>query len=99
MSLFDQHGDEIHQPDLQDPQGVSDEEAQLLGCMAAEIRTLTVEDEPLVLALAPLQAVQLAGLMQLALRHPDLVDTLRETGGGFVDRVREYFAEAPATLE
>jgi len=99
MALFDQHGREIQQPDIRNPQGVSDVDAKLLACMAAEILTLNEEGEPMVIALQPLSAVQLAGLIQLALRHDGITDTLREIATTFVDSVREYFAEMPATLE
>ena len=99
MPLFDQYGREIQQPDIHDPQGVSKVDAELLACMAAEILTLNAEGEPMVIALQPLSAVQLAGLIQLALRHDGLTPVLREIATTFVDSVREYFAESPATLE
>jgi len=99
MTLFDANGLEIQQPDIHDPQGVSEVDAQLLACMAAEILALNEEGEPMVIALQPLSAVQLAGLIQLALRHDGVTDTLREIATRFVDSVREYFAESPATLE
>jgi hypothetical protein len=72
------------------------DETELLAAMAAELRALEAEDEPMVVALHPVTAVQLAGLVQLAIRHPDIPDNLRETAARFLESVREYFLEAPA---
>lgn len=97
--LFDQHGREIQQPDIFDPQGVSDVDAQLLTAMTGEIMALMEAEEPMVVALQPLSAVQLAGLVQLALRHAGVTEQLRGIATTFVDSVREYFEDCPATLE
>ncbi len=53
----------------------------------------------MVVGLSPLTAIQFAGLIQLALRHPGITPGARETATVFLDRVREYFADRPATLE
>jgi hypothetical protein len=72
------------------------DDGELLAAMVAELRALEADDDPMVVALQPVTAVQLAGLVQLALRHPDVPDNLRETSARFLESVREYFLEAPA---
>jgi hypothetical protein len=84
---------------LFDQEDVAELDAHLLAAMTAEVLTLTNESEPMVLGLRPLSVVQLAGLIQLALRHDRLSEQLRTVGVSFIDSVREYFAECPATLE
>jgi len=95
--LFDANGQIIQQPDIHDPQGVSPADAALLGRLVAEVRAL--ENTPLFLELSPLVVVQLAGLVQLALRHDGTMADIRDTALGFLEGVREYFADAPAILE
>lgn len=51
------------------------------------------------LMLSPLVAVQLAGLLQLALRREGTEADIRAAGREFLEAVREYFAECPAVLE
>lgn len=64
------------------------------------IAELQAYDEPLLVGpLAPLEALQLAGLMQLTLRHPHLSDEHRAIAAAVVDTVREYFAGSPTILE
>jgi hypothetical protein len=63
---------------------------------AAEIRAL--EADPMAVAFRPMTAFQIAGMLQLALRHPDLSGELREVAWTFLDAVREYFADCPAVL-
>ncbi len=99
MTLFDANGDIIQQPDLHNPQDVTALDAALLRTMAAELRALEHEDEPMYLMLSPLVAVQIAGLLQLALRHPGTKADIRDAALGFLNAVREYFAESPAVLE
>ncbi|MEP7304191.1 MAG: hypothetical protein ABJA98_01610 [Acidobacteriota bacterium] len=99
MTLFDANGDIIEQPDLHDPDGVSALDAELLRCAAAEFDALEREDEPMSLLLSPLVAVQLAGLLQLALQHEGTQADIRDAGRSFLQAVREYFAESPAVLE
>jgi hypothetical protein len=75
-------------------------------------RTLTQEDAvqlmidelqaldatPMEIAFRPFTVMQLAGLLQLALRHPDVSAAHRETAWSFLEAAREYFAEAPTVL-
>jgi hypothetical protein len=67
------------------------------------IRLMTVEmmayDTPLEFVLRPQTAIELAGLLQLAARHPDLPPTHRQTARAFVEHVRTYFRGAPAVTE
>jgi hypothetical protein len=97
VTLFDAHGQIIQEADIHDPQDVSALDAELLRCMAAELDALEHEGEPLLIELSPLVAVQLAGLIQLALRHPLM--NLRDVGLEVLETVREYFAECPAVRE
>jgi hypothetical protein len=72
-------------------------DAELLAAMVAELET---REAPLEFVLRPLVALQLAGLLQLAMRHPQMPDTAaRRTALTFIAHVRGYFADAPATLE
>jgi hypothetical protein len=72
-------------------------EVDLLAGLAAECDNRA----PLTLVLRASSAVQLAGLIQLALRHPGVAskDHVRLTGITFLEHIRAYFADAPATLE
>jgi hypothetical protein len=69
---------------------------QLVLDMATE---LSVRESPITVVLRPLSALQLVGLIQLALRHPQVEDANRLTGVIFIAHVREFFADAPAVLE
>jgi hypothetical protein len=74
---------------------------------------MSVEDEALVLAVAseladkgPVSftfraqsAFELVGLVQLALRHPGVSDSLRRAGVTFVEHIRGYFSDCPAALD
>jgi len=71
------------------------DEAQLLADMARELQAAPL----MALTLRPETAFALAGVVQLALRHPDLAGTPRSTAETFLAGVREYFASAPAVLE
>ena len=71
-------------------------EAALLARVAGELEIIRA---PLALDLHPSNVLQLAGLIQLALRHPSVTDTLRGTADRFLTHARDYFAEAPAVLE
>jgi hypothetical protein len=51
------------------------------------------------ITLQPVSVMQLAGLLQLALRHPHLDPTNRATAERFLAAARDYFAECPAVLE
>lgn len=71
-------------------------DADILAALTAEILTLEAEGEPMIIAFRPHTVFQLAGLLQLALRHPAVEKTNRETAQEFLASVREYFAESPA---
>jgi hypothetical protein len=73
-------------------------DAELLAVMVEEMR---VREAPITFVLRPLVALHLAGLLQLALRHPGTVasDAHQYAATTFVEHVRAYFADAPATLE
>ena len=87
--ILDAHG----QPIRDDPHP----DTQILGALVAELQTC---DEPLVLGpLDPLEALQLAGLIQLARRHPHLSDAHTAIAAAVVDTVRAYFEGRPAILE
>jgi hypothetical protein len=70
-------------------------EADLLTGMVAECENRA----PLTLVLRAQSAMHLAGLLQLALRHPQLNESNRYVAVTFIEHVRAYFADAPATLE
>jgi hypothetical protein len=58
-------------------------------------------ETPMEIALHPLSAFQLAGLVQLALRHPGVSDHNARTGRAFVELVRSFFTtiDAPAIVD
>jgi hypothetical protein len=76
----------------------ADIDAELLAAMVAELET---REEPLTLVLRPLSALHLAGLLQLALRHPgtSTSEAHYRIAVTFIEHVRAYFADAPAVLE
>lgn len=72
-------------------------DAERVRQMAAE---LTQKQHRLDLCLQPVSAVQIAGLIQLALRHPSLpVESAAATAGRrLLAGIREYFADCPTVL-
>jgi hypothetical protein len=75
----------------------SPDEEKLVARMAEELAT---REEPITFVLRPLSAIQLAGLLQLALRHPGVPpEGAAAVAAVFVAHVRAYFHDAPATLE
>lgn len=60
---------------------------------------LQAKEHPLTFVMAPATALHLAGLMQLALRHPSVDDTSRYAARTFIEHVRGYFGDSPAVLE
>lgn len=68
---------------------------ELFATMAVELR----ERRAFTLVLRPLVALQLAGLLQLVRRHPELSDDNDRTAADVIEHVRQYFADAPSTLE
>jgi hypothetical protein len=73
-----------------------DDATAIAEAMAHEIRAKV---EPMEIHFQPLSVFQVTGLLQLALRHPELTPELRETGVRFVAAVREYFADCPTVLD
>jgi hypothetical protein len=75
-----------------------DLDPDLLAAMVAELET---REEPITLVLRPLSALHLAGLLQLALRHPGTSSSEAHyvIAKTFIEHVRGYFAVAPAVLE
>lgn len=51
------------------------------------------------LVMQPLTVLQLTGLLQLAMRHPDLSRNNHDAGMRFVTAAREYFADCPMALD
>jgi hypothetical protein len=72
-------------------------EEQIAERLAVEI--IEKAPTPMEIVLHPMSAFQLTGLLQLALRHPDVSPELRETAERFLAGVREYFADCPAVLD
>jgi hypothetical protein len=75
----------------------ADEDA-LLAQMTAEV---LAREAPIEMVLRPLSALHLAGLLQLALRHPgtQASEAHARIAVTFIEHVRAYFADAPAVLE
>jgi hypothetical protein len=74
------------------------ETERLLAQMATELRVLE-EDGPLGLIVTPTRAFQLIGVLQLALRHPDLPDSARAAAEEMVESLSEIFTECPGICE
>lgn len=72
------------------------DEATLVATMAVE---MAGREAPIELVLRPLSAFHLAGVIQLALRHPDMPDSSRFIAITFLEHVRAYFADLPACAE
>jgi uncharacterized protein YggL (DUF469 family) len=72
-----------------------DDDAATVARMVTEI----ANRRPLELVLSGSAAIQLAGLLQLAQRHPKLDTNNRRTATMIVEQIRAYFADAPATLD
>ena len=70
---------------------------QIAEHLAVEI--LDKADHPMEIAFHPMSVFQLTGLVQLALRHPNVSPELRETAERFLAGVREYFADCPTVLD
>jgi hypothetical protein len=77
-----------------------DDEATLLADLTRELEARsTAAGRPMELILQPASAFQIASLLQLALRHPDVPATLRAVAARYLTGVRDYFADCPAVLE
>ena len=62
--------------------------------MTAEMQRCTA---PIELVLQPTSAFQLAGLLQLALRHHGVHGPVARTARNFIESVRRYFEDQDAT--
>jgi len=71
-------------------------EAAITDAMARELRAKAHDME---ITFQPVSVFQLAALVQLALRHPDVGESLRETAQRFLAGVRGYFADCPTVLD
>jgi hypothetical protein len=71
-------------------------EAEIVAALFDEITSKTL---PMELLLSALSVLQLAGVIQLALRHPDLDGGPRDTAERFLAAVRTYFGDSPTALE
>jgi hypothetical protein len=69
--------------------------------LAAMLGELAEREAPLTVVLRPVSALHLAGLLQLALRHPgtSTSEAHHRIAVTFIEHVRAYFAGAPAVLE
>lgn len=75
---------------------MNEPEATTVAEMAAE---LNARPEPMTVVLRPETALQLAGLLQLALRHQALPPSPRVVATAFLAAVREYFDGCPTILD
>ena len=67
--------------------------------IAQELRQVADQDGPALFMLEALPLLQIAGALQLALRHPEFPDSHRPAVDAFLaDIVREYFAACPTVL-
>lgn len=81
--------------------------ADLTGLADADLFPLAASElegyeQPLEFVLRPSVALELAGLLQLALRHPDVATAATQstrTAVTFIEHVRSYFVNAPAVRE
>lgn len=55
--------------------------------------------DPMEIAFAGATVFSLVGVLQLALRHPELPPGTRKTAETFIAAAREYFAGCPTVLE
>jgi hypothetical protein len=76
-----------------------DDDDQILAAIVRELEAKASDQFEIVLQ--PTTALHLAGLIQLALRHPAARQRASHlaTGGAFLAGVRAYFADCPAVLE
>jgi len=69
----------------------------IIAAMTDELRRK--EEHPMELWLRPITVMQLTGLLQLALRHPEVGDENRATAERFLNGARQFFADCPAVLD
>jgi hypothetical protein len=66
---------------------------ELVAAMTAELEAC---EHPIEFVLRPSTALQLAGLLQLVLRHPHVDGPAALTGRTFIEHVRAYFRDHQA---
>ncbi len=64
----------------------------------AMVEEIAGKAETMDVSFKPLTAMQLTGLLQLALRHPGVSRDLRATAEHFLSAAREYLADCPEVL-
>jgi hypothetical protein len=74
---------------------MTDDDREWLELIADELRA----HAPMTVTFEPNSVFMLTGLVQLALRHPNVTGVSRDCGERFVASVRRYFADCPFTLE
>jgi hypothetical protein len=80
-----------------DHERVIDETALIVTRMADEL--LAKVPTPMEIVFQPMTILELAGLVQLALRHPGVTPDHRHTASRFLNSIRLYFSDCPAVLE
>lgn len=70
--------------------------SQILAAMTSELRAVP---EPMVVAFQPVAMFQIAGLLQIALRHPTVAVEVREAGDRFLRDIHEYFGACPTVRD
>lgn len=72
-----------------------DDDAQTTADLAHELETYAA----LPLDMRAITAFQMAGVVQLAMRHPDLPPNVRRTASAFLEIIRAHFHAAPTVLD
>jgi hypothetical protein len=65
--------------------------------MRAEIEKMM--KTPMEIVFTPATVLKIAGMIQLATRHPTLPEVHRDTAAMFLSATREYFSGCPVVLE
>ena len=76
---------------------LTDDDGELLTDAAREVAAMP--SGPMQLVLKPVTVIQLAGLLQLATRHPGLTEPHLTVAREFLRGARAYFADCPAILD
>jgi hypothetical protein len=77
---------------------MTDDDERIVRLLADEMVQALATKGLMELVLRPQSAFHLAGLVQLALRHPGLNESSRHMGVTVIEHVRGYFADAPTVL-
>lgn len=90
--------------------GAKDEDERITRCIGeqpnldeemvmAGVREIASKADYMQLNLLPLSAMHIVGLMQLALKHPELPPTHEDFARHVVEVGRQYFADCPSVLQ